>query len=305
MEHLARIAPWFRRGFKGNNLDTEPLSYRAWKRLAQIKGYNGDNADLIPRIDQSDWDLLIILDACRYEILASIANDVAVNRAISPATTTKQFLDKTRAAGLFDGVTYVSANPQTEKHRPGNVSELIPVYEESWDESLQTVPPSSVYDAAEKQVRSGKDVVAHTMQPHYPHICKLGDSTRPVPGGLHPDNFSFQKEGNFKIQSILARGIIDLDTAFYSYYAAAKFAWKCAKDVALKLADGGYTTLITADHGELFGEWGFVEHPYNVPISELIAVPWIEIRPFRRERTSASSPKPGVEDKLSALGYVE
>lgn len=300
------LAPWFRAGVNDDDHNTEPLSYRAWKRLGQVRGDIGWDADLVSRIADSDWDLLIILDACRHDTLVTVAEDAAVGRAVSPSTATRQFLNAVKEANVFAGTTYVSANPQSGKHSPGDVAEHVPVYEDAWDEGLQTVSPEAVYEIAEKRVRAGEQTVAHTIQPHYPHICDIDGSIRPVPNGLHPAVFDVEYDEHLKIQSLLSRGVVDLETARQSYRATTKFAWERARQVAAALADEGYTTVVTADHGELFGEWGYVEHPVNVPIRELVEVPWVTFEPTEATTgPSETSAEIEREDQLAALGYVE
>lgn len=285
-------APWFRSKGEGEG---EPLSYRTWKRFGQLRGRRGWKSNLIDGIDESSWDLLIILDACRYDTLVDVADCAAVEPRISPATATKGFLATARRRGVFDGKTYVSANPQSGKHSPGSVAH-VPVYDEQWDDTLLTVPPGPVYDRAQEELSAGNQVVAHTVQPHYPHICEVADRVRPVANGLHPNEMG--TGSGFQIQGALARGTVDLERSRQSYRAAVRFAWERARDISVELADAGHTVVITADHGELFGEWGFVEHPTDVPVRDLIRVPWTVFRPATSESDRPS-------DRLAALGYVE
>jgi len=44
------------------------------------------------------------------------------------------------------------------------------------------------------------------------------------------------------------------------------------------------TTIITADHGEAFGEEGVWEHPIETHIPVLIEVPWLAIHSKRVDR---------------------
>jgi len=73
------------------------------------------------------------------------------------------------------------------------------------------------------------------------------------------------------------------------------------------------TVAITADHGELFGEWGLYSHIYGVPHPKLRNVPWVETTATDRETTSAEellssysglNDNENIEERLSALGYI-
>lgn len=294
---IARYAPWFWKA--GPGTETEPRSYRAWKYAWQKRPSMSD-PDLFDRIDDSEWDLLIILDACRFDTLRRISDSCVVRKAVSPASSTPGFLTLARGSNVFAGATYVSANPQVTDHPPTDESNVVDVSETAWSDSLGTVPPKPVYERSKESVRQGQRVVAHTLQPHYPHICEIDGDTCPVPNGLHPKQHEALTPDT-KFQATLASGNIDLDVAKQSYRASLRYAWRQASDVAKTLARDGYTVVITADHGELFGEWGFVEHPVGVRIRELVTVPWVRFDPdiYPEDRDGDAS----VERRLEALGY--
>lgn len=294
---LGQYAPWF-----FGSGDGEPFSYRAWKWLWQKRSSVGWTGDLLERIESTDWDLLIVLDACRYDTLAQVADTVVVERAVSPVSATYQFLEVADQRGTFEDAVYVSANPQTRKLAPVPEEQHVDISDSKWDDFLQTVPPAPVYRAAFQHIDDDTPVVAHTLQPHYPHICSLEGDVVPVPGGLHPKYLEFFDGDPLQIQAILAAGKVDFVRARRSYRAATKFAWDIARAAAARAIAEGYTVCITADHGELFGEWGFVEHPVDVAIHELVGVPWVTIHP----RTDPSpDTERSVSERLASLGYIE
>jgi hypothetical protein len=297
MAPLGRYAPWFHRSSA-----KEPFSYRAWKWLAQKRSSVGWSSDLFARIERTDWDLLVVLDACRFDTLSEVADCAVVDCAVSPVSATPDFLQGAAQRDLFGDATYVSANPQTRKYDPVPSGELVDVSERGWDDYLATVPPDVVYDEALDHLENGSSVVAHTLQPHFPHICQVGDSVVPVPGGYHPEQIDREIEGQLKMQRALASGTGSLDAASRSYDVATQFAWDRALGATVEALEGGYTVCITSDHGELFGEWGLVEHPVGVRVKRLVEVPWVTFEP-REDR--GGSEAPSVSERLSALGYVE
>lgn len=278
----------------------EPFAYRAWKWLWQRTPRLGPSPDLFDRLDRLDWDVVVLLDACGYEVLRAVADDAVVARARSPASATPEFLRKAESAGVFDGTAYVSANPQTDGRPLGRDVEHVPVYEEGWDESLATVRPGTVYEAVRDRVAGSRPVVAHTMQPHYPHVVEVGGRTVPVPNGLHPRSSPVDISEDQKLQALLSGGTVSLRDARASYRAAARFAWARASAFAADLASDGYRVVVTSDHGELFGEYGLVEHPVGVRLDALLAVPWVVFEPGTDDSVPADT-----ADRLAALGYVE
>lgn len=284
---------------------TEPLTYRGWKWLWQQRSKIGWESNLFERIEDSEWDVLVILDACRYDTLAAVVDCAVVERAISPASATPGFLKRANAANLFDGTTYLSANPQTDPHPPG-AEHVVDLYETEWDTELSTVPPEAVYEEAKHRLQSGDRVVAHTLQPHYPHICAFGDEVRPVRNGLHPAELDIVDETYLQPQIFLSDGTVPLGRARRSYELCTAYAWNRVKAFATWATSNEYTIAITADHGELFGERGFVEHPVKLNVAPLTTVPWLvfepDITPPAYELENQSD---NVTDRLAALGYVE
>ena len=297
MGTFGRYAPWFHMTSAG-----EPFSYRAWKWLAQRRSTVGWSGDLFDRIERTPWDLLIILDACRYDTLSGISDCAVVERAISPVSATPGFLAASAERKVFGGADYVSANPQTNRRNPVPGGTLVDVSESGWDEHLATVPPAPVYEEALSRLDSSRPVVAHTLQPHFPHICQVGESIVPVPGGFHPEEMDGDVDGDLKMQQALASGKGSLRRASRSYAVATAFAWDRALAATIEALDQGFTVCLTSDHGELFGEWGLVEHPVGVSVEKLIEVPWVVFEP-RQEAAGGESPR--VSERLSALGYVE
>lgn len=69
--------------------------------------------------------------------------------------------------------------------------------------------------------------------------------------------------------------------------------------------------VITADHGEAFGEYNIHRHPLGIPIPELRRVPWVETSAERMKDVDVNynfeSDKMGTKDEildhLANLGY--
>ena len=90
----------------------EPFLYRARKwALQQITSPSTQQLD---RIRTTDWDALLILDACRYDMFKELVS-VPVEPVTSHASATPQWIRTMSDAGEFDDVTVITGNPQYSK----------------------------------------------------------------------------------------------------------------------------------------------------------------------------------------------
>lgn len=67
--------------------------------------------------------------------------------------------------------------------------------------------------------------------------------------------------------------------------------------------------IITADHGNAFGEWGYYRHPEGCPIPAVRNVPWIvtsarDQKTHEPEEYDTDEVVLDVKEHLEALGYV-
>jgi hypothetical protein len=285
---------------------TEPLTYRGWKWLWQQRSKIGWESNLFERIEDSEWDVLVILDACRYDTLAAVVDCAVVERAISPASATPGFLKQAKDTDLFNGTTYLSANPQTDAHPPGAES-VVDLYETEWDAELSTVPPPSPSTRRPNNDCKAAIGLSHThcsptihtsvrLETRYDRfetvfiLLNSTSSTGPI--------------WNHKYSSPMGRFRSTVPAVRIEHCTA--YAWNRVKAFATWATSNEYTVAITADHGELFGERGFVEHPVKMNVAPLTTVPWLifepDITPPAYELEHQSD---NVTDRLAALGYVE
>lgn len=183
-------------------------------------------------------------------------------------------------------------------------SEIIDVWDFGWEDELGTVPPKNLNDAV-LSMGNGRRSILHYMQPHAPYLSNgKGRKLRMVKEGF--DEF-FEEDGG-KLSS-LSRWIrsnligsledlgiamkigmlLDLETGtilnevrkngsaetLERYYrdnlrVVLKHVSKIIDELEGKI-------IVTADHGEAFGEKGVWEHHVETPISPLVEVPWVEI----------------------------
>jgi len=137
----------------------------------------------------TNWKYLIILDACRYDYFEKVYKDYGtlrsgkLKRAISPGSSTTEWLE-----AIFQGreckyVIYISANPYVNSkglpYRGFNPKPIISrfyrvidVWDWGWNEELSTVHPKEVNKAVliTKRLYPDKRLIIHYIQPHFPYL---------------------------------------------------------------------------------------------------------------------------------------
>jgi hypothetical protein len=279
----------------------ERFDYRAKKWIfQQMSRYR--SSDQLDRIANTEWDILVVLDACRVDTLREVAG-WPVETAISPASCTPKWLTAVADCGTFDGTHIVAGNPQYAKvdAKIGQKS-LDRCWESHWEDSLQTTLPEPMLETVTDAVEDASNgVVAHLQPPHWPYVAKLGNSWSLAYSDLGP--WKTDGEKVVSVQVAMERGLIDINKARRAYKASVQSVWEVLCEYLSEWIHDGYRVIVTSDHGETFGrirEFGFYEHPCGCQIPPLVNVPWIELQP-QINRTGSET----VKNRLRALGYAE
>jgi hypothetical protein len=262
-----------------------------------------------------EWDILVVLDGCRVDALQELADEYEfvspVGSHQSPGSTSNEWMSKTFTDEYNDQVAktaYITANPFSESeldhHQFGLVDE---VWKYGWDNKIGTVRAEIVTDRgiATWRDRNEKNInrmIIHYMQPHFPCVPNpYGHS------GLRPDDddFDWVKES---VWAKLRTGNIDKMEAWDRYLENLAYVLEEVESLTQNV-DG--SVVITADHGNAFGEWFQWGHPGKVTLDCLRAVPWSQIdandRNQREPNVEPTEKKEetALTEKLSALGYIE
>ncbi|MDY6766079.1 MAG: hypothetical protein SVW77_01820 [Candidatus Nanohaloarchaea archaeon] len=224
---------------------------------------------LLPRrgidVTGQDWDNLIVLDACRYDTFQEMNRfDGTLRKVHSRATSTPEWLER-NFSGEHDDIVYAAGNPfvarlaqngrfDLEEH----VHHVEHVWDDDWDNEAGTTPPDAVTAAARDLIDRfpEKRLVLHYMQPHEPFI---GDTTF---HHIDAEGWRFARKKWWSD---------DIEQAYRDNLSLV------LDEVETVLPELDGTTVITADHGELFGRYGLVRHPRDVFLKELYEVPWLEV----------------------------
>lgn len=287
-----------------------------WTGLRMNMEYNkriGDRDGVA--IMEEDWDNLIILDGCRYDIFSDRNRiDGELRSKTSLGSASKEFIEQNFVGNEFHDTVYVTCNPFVTRIEDGTFHTVVNLLDE-WDSELQTVHPEVVVDTA-KQVHAehpDKRLIIHFMQPHYPFIGQKGRSIDHKGYSKGEDNNLSGKNvwGQLRINS----DELSIDEVWEAYRENLDIVLSHVEELLKELTG---RSVITADHGNLIGErlrpvpvrgYG---HPPRIRVPELVTVPWHVIDAESRREITADPPltheKPSdetVTERLRALGYRE
>ena len=139
--------------------------------------FNSDGVDFI----EQDWDNLVILDACRYDLFEEVSDlDGELRRVQSKASNTIQLLRSNIGGKTLTDTVYVTANPQYEKiadELDTKFHAVLNVWaDRGWDERFNTVLPAVMTEEVRQVAEEypHKRLLAHYNQPHIPFIGPTG-----------------------------------------------------------------------------------------------------------------------------------
>lgn len=276
-----------------------------------------------------NWELAIILDTCRPDALCEVSSeysfisDIQTRWSIGGATPEwlVNTFDSERAAEC-NNIGYIAANgyvaavfedrasPSGDTYNWSIPSNYSPVYPDEfdfidhiwragvgWEDIGEEHPPAS-YVTNQAIWRYRNDdmdrLIAHYIQPHAPYVGHARRSNRDFLDEFERDPFSYLRKTD------------DLDTVWNAYLTELK----CALDeieVLLNNIDVD-DVIITADHGEAFGEFRSYGHRSGMLQPPVRRVPWVRTTASDEqtrdpERIKMDAKTGDVAQQLQALGY--
>lgn len=233
--------------------------------------------DALKPLLQDPGHLIVVLDACRYDVFEQVNwLPGELKKAISAGSTTTEWALKT-FPDFYPGVAYISSVPYiatkvvTEAQKTffglEHFSSVTDVWDWGYDEENGTVLPEIMVHATlqAKKDYPDKVIIAHFLQPHCPYIgqppltLKLWEAMtgKKYPGFPHLDTI-FETHGDL-LKEAYRGNLIRVLTAVKELVSFFDHA------------------IITADHGEGFGESGIYGHREGIKTSELLEIPWLDL----------------------------
>ena len=281
------------------------LAYDALTELGKRVNY-GTN------IYDRKWDVLVVLDACRFDLFREFAprHDVydrfdTVEPIYSCSSATQEWLEKT----FIDGprtqtkqTHYVTCTGFSTNIPEGAVHQIDEVWRYGVDPEYRVTRPEAVTDAAIDAARTtdAKRLVVHYVQPHAPFLHCVGKYGSRGDGG---------EGGTQNVWLGLSDGRFDREEVWEDY---GQNLLRVLDEVETLIDNVDGKVVITSDHGNAMGEFGFHGHPIYIPHPVVKRVPWAEARGADSgeyevqgvEAISTGLNEQTLHENLSALGYV-
>lgn len=284
------------------------LAYGAYVKLLQQFPWPRETH----HIYDEDWDVLVVLDACRPDLFSEVMTDYDFGNN-NPAETrysvgsmTREWMQKSFIPEFDEEIkqtTYVCGNPFSNKLDGTRFTDLLEVWKDGWDDELGTVPPEAVTNHAIQYSRDNDwdRMIVHYLQPHVPF---RKDSAREYT--KNPGTFGEAEDGRdvwdrFRADEMHIEQVWD--------WYRDNLVW--ALDEVAVLLDNldADNVVLTSDHGNAVGEWHLWGHPARMPVSAVRAVPWLETTANDEGTRTPNldiqdSADVNIDQRLASLGYL-
>jgi len=272
---------------------------RTYHELTRGGTYNPSGTDIF----EEDWDTLVLLDACRYDVYAELTPfEGPVDVRESRGSASKQFVRGNFQDRTLHDVVYVSGNQWYLLLEEELNCELHAYHDVERDVADGFVPSAEAVTEAALEHHErypNKRLLVHYMQPHYPYL------------ETDVDGFELVREG---LRETIRASAVDYDDVRAAYRDNLAYVLEHVE----RLVDGlDGKTVVSSDHGEMLGDrlgpvpvrW--VGHPPGIFVDELTSVPWHVVSEGPRRRITAEPPNSRtddvdserVEQTLQDLGY--
>jgi hypothetical protein len=250
---------------------------------------------IIMDIMKQHWDILLLLDACRYDYFEANYRDFLEGELVkieSPASGTDTFLKRTFNE-YYDNVVYVSANPYVNSRTDvigfsawKHFTKVVDVWDWGVDDEFGVVLPETMNREAIRARKKWPEarLIVHYMQPHTPFLSigQVGNASNFILAKPNGRDFASKVrnrlDGRLK-DDLLNRGLLwkiketlglppasDIETVLRwggreevrrQYRENLRIVLKAVQDI-VRCLDG--EIVITSDHGEYLGEKGRFWH---------------------------------------------
>lgn len=263
-----------------------------------------------------DWDLLIILDTCRVDALRSLSKSISwldqVGRMRSVGSMSAEWILNTFTKEYRKEISrtaFVSGNIWShrifnqrfhdhDRHDYDNLHRGYPKWQpvtadafahyetvsavENQDDQIHPENEAIPHILTDRAIAVGRKTDVDRMIVHYtlPHLTFIADAIDWSPGGLSQTELMAGPDAirdlnpEEKSYDAARRGDVTHKTVYESYLQNLRLGIEYVEILLQNII--AETAVITADHGEAFGEKGVWGHPYGFPFAPVKTVPWAE-----------------------------
>lgn len=272
-----------------------------------------------------EWDVLLILDGCRVDVLEEVADEYEFlpeppfDTIWSAESYSEGWLKANFTGEQADlhsermqNLTHITGNPFTEMFDGDEFAELDEVWEYGWDAEQGYMPPDGLTKNAIESYRDNPDgeMLVHYMQPHAPFV---GESSTKYTLTLDKFNNTEKMLESRTPWDLYRDSVISREQLWNAYLDTLRLGLNSV-EYLLSEIDDEKTVILSADHGNAMGEWGVYGHPPSVPVPSVREVPWVkadlsavgekdeseleEVSEFDEDEEVAR------EEQLESLGYM-
>lgn len=317
--------------------ESESAIYNWFEKVRKINftRKHGSGVDVMSK----DWDNLIILDACRYDIFRQHHDfSGCLDNITSCASKTPEFVDKTFLGREFHDTIYITANPHAEDLTQDTFFKILKIYDQNkiddaLSDSHNVARPGSTHHqvctaAVDANKRfPNKRLIIHFMPPHFPALGEGADSIRHKVKKEHDITFrqinrirgceytNTEGQSLANLEQAAVEGYISFEDVKTCYIENLKLVLQQVQQLSEEING---KSIITSDHGELLGKKTVYTpqktrtgHHREVYVPELRIVPWFTLD--YNERRDINIGDPIVDDRvetekvtsrLKSLGYT-
>lgn len=275
---------------------------------------------------ERDWDALVILDTCRVDALREVAPEYDFVRDVdaiwSVGSASAEWIAQTfteRHREDVERTALVTANAFSQRvledrefpedsrgisHTDWDTLHLsdFEYVDQPWKYAepapVGLCPPRPV---TERAISVGRSVdpdrlVVHYEQPHHPFTATAIEEGRTELYPWEGEPFEYLKDDG------------EYELVWEAYLDNLRWVLD-EVEILLENLDADRVVL-SADHGNAYGEWGMYMHRYAVPVPEVRRVPWARTTATDEGTFEPTLEPPGAEPgidtdaHLRALGYI-
>lgn len=256
-----------------------------------------------------EWDLLIILDACRPEWIQQVSDNYShlgdVETLHSVGSHSREWINATfdtEYAEELSQTLYVTGNHYANQIDRSLLAKFETAHDYgNWAYEAAAPPAHIITDLAIAAARESTwdRCIVHYMQPHKPFLERGNDRTEynVIPWSIGYEPYRRVLRGNLSVEGLHAAFRSNLEYVLFEV------------ETLFKNIDAPEAA-ITADHGQALGEDGLWDHAVGVNHPIMRRVPWVETTaedqhthsPEKYEQTDYDQAT--VKNNLEDLGYM-